>query len=122
MGFNAICGIIRKHSYNLENTYKASTKQPSLFRYATSELSQDAVICWLLEWANHKENQVLQKLAIDLISFLYCLANKNENSIEKVELIDLLKRQYLKIDVYSRARINEKTVLFIIEDKTTACY
>jgi hypothetical protein len=64
----------------------------------------------------------LQKLAIDLISFLYCLANKNENSIEKVELIDLLKRQYLKIDVYSRARINEKTVLFIIEDKTTACY
>lgn len=93
-------------------------KKPSLFEYATSELSQDAILCWLLEWANHKENQVFQKLAIDLISFLYCLANKNENSIEKVELIDLPKRQYLKIDVYFRARINEKTVSFIIEDKT----
>ena len=25
--------------------------KPNLFKYATSELSQDAFICWLLEWA-----------------------------------------------------------------------
>jgi hypothetical protein len=25
---------------------------PNLFHYATSELSQDAFICWLLDWAN----------------------------------------------------------------------
>jgi hypothetical protein len=26
--------------------------RPNLFSYATSELSQDAFICWLLSWAS----------------------------------------------------------------------
>ncbi len=30
--------------------------KPNLFSYATSELSQDAFICWLLAWA-HPENK-----------------------------------------------------------------
>ena len=27
-------------------------KRPNLFSHGTSELSQDAFICWLAEWAN----------------------------------------------------------------------
>ena len=27
----------------------------NIFKYATKELSQDAFICWLVEWINHKE-------------------------------------------------------------------
>jgi len=26
-------------------------KKPNIFNYATSELSQDAIICYILEWA-----------------------------------------------------------------------
>ena len=28
--------------------------KPNIFNYATKELSQDAVICWLIDWAAGK--------------------------------------------------------------------
>ena len=28
------------------------TQRPNLFKYGRKELSQDAMICWLLAWAN----------------------------------------------------------------------
>ena len=33
---------------------------PNLFKFATSELSQDAFICWLLSWA--KKDYEIQEL------------------------------------------------------------
>ena len=30
------------------------TSPPNLFDYATKELSQDAVICWLIDWAGRE--------------------------------------------------------------------
>ena len=47
---------------------------PNLFYFATSELSQDAVLCWLLSWADmkHKESHPhLHDVAKDLISLIY---------------------------------------------------
>ncbi len=35
-------------------TTEAVPRRPNLFEFATSELSQDAVICWLLAWASSK--------------------------------------------------------------------
>ena len=29
-------------------------KQPNLFDFATKELSQDAMICWLIRWADFR--------------------------------------------------------------------
>jgi hypothetical protein len=29
--------------------------KPNIFNYATSELSQDAIICYILEWAKIEE-------------------------------------------------------------------
>ena len=104
-------------------------RKPSLFDYATSELSQDAILCWLLEWARHDEEEYekYQKLAKELIKSLYCLANPDKH-VDKVKLIDTpkidpptkqyIKKQFLHIDVYFRAKINDKIVSFIIEDKT----
>lgn len=103
-------------------------KKPSLFDYATSELSQDAILCWLLEWAKHDEDgcEKYQELATELIKFLYCLANPTK-SVNNVKLIDpeidpptkhYIKKQYLHIDVYFVAEIDGKRVSFIIEDKT----
>lgn len=105
-------------------------KKPSLFDYATSELSQDAILCWLLEWAKHEETEEhkkYQEMAVELIKLLYTLANPTK-SVNNVKLIDTseidpptkqyIKKQYLHIDIYFRAEINNKIVSFIIEDKT----
>lgn len=32
-------------------------RKPNLFTYATSELSQDAVLCWLFSWADPKQSR-----------------------------------------------------------------
>ena len=35
---------------------------PNLFRYAKKELSQDAVICWLIDWSAHDGDSELSRL------------------------------------------------------------
>ena len=91
-------------------------QKPSIFKYATSELSQDAIICYILEWAkieNKKENKQLHNLAINFIDSLF---EKFENIKKplKYEKIDI-KKQYENIDVL--CIINDKYSI-IIEDKT----
>ncbi|ABW66062.1 PD-(D/E)XK nuclease family protein [Desulfosudis oleivorans] len=47
---------------------------PNLFHFATSELSQDAVLCWLLSWAenNHRQHYPhLHKVAKNLLDSIY---------------------------------------------------
>ena len=43
-----------------------NSNTPNLFHYATKELSQDALICWLIEWAGQplgatKEDEELRR-------------------------------------------------------------
>lgn len=48
--------------------------QPNLFAYATSELSQDAFLCWLLAWADRKpaeEDPALHELAVGFVAALF---------------------------------------------------
>jgi len=48
--------------------------RPNLFDFATSELSQDAVICWLLSWSdarNEREHPDLHRLGLSLVGALY---------------------------------------------------
>jgi len=90
--------------------------KPSIFKYATSELSQDAIICYILEWAK-SENKVLNHELHNLgISFLDSLFNKFQDipkplKYEKIEI----KKQYENIDVLC---IINDTYSIIIEDKT----
>ena len=88
---------------------------PNLFDYATKELSQDAVICWLIQWAACKDDPGLQRLGRDFVERL--LNHKSE--AELIHLGDVTEakvaRQDHRIDVL--ARINGKHVL-LIEDKT----
>jgi hypothetical protein len=83
---------------------------PNLFKYATSELSQDALLCWLFEWANPelgKSNPVLNKISTD---FIISLCDCNINSIENLEI----RRQYKNIDILL---VINKTKAILIEDK-----
>ena len=94
---------------------------PNIFDYATSELSQDAFLCWLIACAGC--HQPFQKLGKDFIRFLYNPASANEMKVQQVELVENEEcpypwTQYKKIDVYFQAIVDNKKVSFIIEDKT----
>jgi hypothetical protein len=86
--------------------------KPNLFKYATSELSQDAFLCWFLEWADpkHGVENPLHKAAHN---FIFKLSDGKIQSVEKLEIL----RQYKKIDIL--VKINDTDIL-LIEDKVHA--
>ena len=83
--------------------------QPNLFDIATSELSQDAFITWLLLWGDPKHKHTNEHLYKCSVGFIQCLLDTTEE-ISSVEA----GRQWNHIDVW--AKINDKYFL-IIEDK-----
>ena len=90
---------------------------PNLFSYATKELSQDAVICWLIKWSAHASGSELTRLGRDFVESL--LNHKRDRNLN-------LGGCALKVEIYQQdngidvlARINDKHVL-LIEDKTAS--
>lgn len=90
----------------------------NIFNFATSELSQDAFICWLCNWVNFDDNSLsedekkLKSLATEFIEKM--LGEKLED--RKVNI----KRQYQKIDVLLEIQNKTNQVVdmyVIIEDK-----
>lgn len=88
--------------------------KPNIFKYATKELSQDALIFWLLSWADPKYNRVnddLTALALELISKFFEL--NAQNMPKEIEFFNL-KKQENNIDIV--CYVNDSII--IIEDKT----
>ena len=95
----------------------------NIFSFATGELSQDAFICWCLNWINEPDNVTTHRyrqLGLDLLAKLIDnLSEKNQlsnidiNSIDKIILV----QQVLNIDVL--AIIPQYKLAIIIEDKTS---
>jgi len=83
----------------------------NLFKYATSELSQDAFICWFLAWADPKYACVEAELHVAAQNMIQNLCEEPELIIETVEV----KRQVEKVDVL--ILVNTDKVI-LIEDKT----
>lgn len=84
---------------------------PNIFNYATSELSQDAFILWMLDWANPDNARYDSALCDTAQDFVRLLLDKEDLTIRSVEC----KKQEHHIDVF--AIINEQYAL-IVEDKT----
>lgn len=92
---------------------------PNIFTYATEELFQDSVLCWLIEWsatkANDKEEQALRNLGR---SFVGGLLGKHDvaltGNIQRVEIY----RQDNGIDVLTRIGDEHLEHVILIEDKT----
>lgn len=86
----------------------------NIFDFATSELSQDAFICWLCNWVNFDDNGLLEdekKLKLLATEFIEkMLGEKLED--RKVNI----KRQYQKIDVL--LEIQNKTEFITKGNKT----
>jgi len=84
---------------------------PNLFSFATSELSQDAVLAYILQWSDAKnKNANLQMHALGQ-SLLRCMLGDYQRPIENV----VVGRQMCNIDIY--VEVNDD-VFLIIEDKT----
>lgn len=90
------------------------TTRPNLFDYATKELSQDAMICWLLKWAAKEHQELDRDLSNVGRALVNALLEKHGagplREINKVEV----NKQHKWIDVL--ATIND-THLLLIEDK-----
>lgn len=87
---------------------------PNLFTIATKELSQDAFITWLLQWADpchEAKDKVLHQAAMDFLQTLISLQNSSPEKISKV----VAGRQWENIDIWAEVNDNH---LLIIEDKT----
>lgn len=103
--------LLLQEARDSEAAYK---KQPNLFAFATSELSQDAFLCWLLSWCEDVYRSVdkeLHEAAVDFVSTIFHMHNIPVPTVEKVEIT----RQFQSLDVL--AIIND-TYAILIEDKT----
>lgn len=85
----------------------------NLFKFATKELSQDAFICWCINWINYpNDNKKLYEMAQKIVLKL----------LDETEYTDKMKikivRQYENIDIL--LLFNELNKIYIIEDKTTS--
>lgn len=93
----------------------------NLFNYATSELSQDAFLCWLLSYAQEKkysgDDAKLKKCAQSLIK-VFLLGQKSifeKDLIEEDLIVKKNEKQWKYIDVLVTLESDKK---IIIEDKT----
>lgn len=88
--------------------------KPNLFHFATSELSQDAFLCWLLSWAKPECGEPwsnLHQVGCDLLSLIYRKANRAMP--DKLTSLNV-ERQSANIDIL--CVINGDTAI-LIEDK-----
>ena len=90
--------------------------KPNIFNYATSELSQDAVLIWLANWAkneNAKIDKQLHETGKYFLNSLIIKTGKSFNSFDEIKVIP----QHHKIDVYIELTIGKDKIAIIIEDK-----
>jgi hypothetical protein len=90
-------------------------QKPNLFHYATSELSQDALLAWLLAWADRRSVQhdaAMHALGKKLLGRLLAIGGV-ESPEEAVELT--VHRQYKRADLV--LEVHDGPVV-LIEDKT----
>lgn len=97
------------------STVKSAPTRPNLFRFATSELSQDAVICWIIAAADlqyRDSSPELHQFAQYFVSSLLAMdpSCPSPADIKSVKVL----RQAANIDIL--CRINDD-ILIVIEDK-----
>ena len=89
---------------------------PNIFSFATSELSQDAMFAWLIQWADVKYKTIDPAIHDIAQSFVHMLIGNDNCEIQSVEV----GRQWNNIDVW--VKINDDTFLAIEDKKDTSIH
>ena len=91
----------------------SSSNTPNIFSHGTSELTQDAFIAWLCEWARPEFKEAepkLNKVATTLLSEFFSKHGKQLPDIESLKVVT----QWKNIDVF--VEVNDEYFV-IVEDK-----
>ncbi|WP_419393913.1 PD-(D/E)XK nuclease family protein [Cytobacillus praedii] len=99
---------------NARDSRAALLEQPNIFQFATSELSQDAFLCWLMSWCEQPfqmHDRALNEASIDFISIIFNLHKIPVPNIDSIEIT----RQFESLDIL--AIVNNKYAI-LVEDKT----
>lgn len=118
---------MQRKEFLMKKRYDAEEKltEPNLFRFATSELSQDAFICWLFEHINLKEPSLEKEIAEELLHAIfkkfqfYSPEYISENLMQST--LQTIETQWKDIDVlleFKCKNIPEQKLMILIEDKT----
>ncbi len=96
-----------------------SKQRPNLFTYATSELSQDAFLCWFVEFANPTYNATDPTMSERAMSFINLIMERwNDSRVSEIKNFKT-RKQYKNIDIFIRIEfVDERIVNIVIEDKT----
>ena len=97
--------------FSAETVIEAPNSVPNIFDFATSELSQDALFAWLIQWADPKYKEKDSSMFNLAQSFVRMLLGESEYPIESINV----GRQWKNIDIW--VEINDDSFL-VIEDKT----
>jgi len=87
--------------------------KPNIFRFATSELSQDAVFSWLLAWADPAAVEVDPQLGSAGTAFLSRLFHALRRALPVLKSVEV-HRQYEDIDVLA---VVNASIAIVVEDK-----
>ena len=94
------------------------TNRPNLFSFATKELSQDAMICWLVKWsgvmADTEEEKGLQACGEAFVDALLGEGRELAGPVKGTSIY----RQDKDIDVLALVKDQGKRHVLLIEDKT----
>lgn len=96
---------------------KGTLRINNIFKYATSELSQDAFICWLLSYATEDGWYVDYQLRKCAVAFMDKILQSKGSCWNADTRITGIYRQYKNIDILVEVR----DFKIIIEDKTFTC-
>lgn len=94
------------------------SSHPNIFDWATSELSQDAFLCWLVAHAGANERPDLQHVARAFIAWLWNSVHPERPcEAASVTLVAAPQKQQAHTDICFAARIHGAVVPFLMEDK-----
>lgn len=99
---------------------------PNIFKYATSELSQDAFLCWLFEHINLEDNCLTKQIANKITGMIlskYQLIEKKFSlteldNIENYKVSITKQKDYIDIFLLFSSAVSDKKFAILIEDKT----
>ena len=99
-----------------------SSCRPNIFSYATKELSQDAMICWLIDWSGQENVQDEEERALRDCGrlFVQALLRKHDVNLgpnEEINKTEIYQQDH-SIDVLARINSEKKEYILLVEDKT----